>query len=97
MHLIGFSSLLREKCAVRGVSFEGPEDLFHGRMLAYVEGTWEQMGASRYRRELFQFSLHSVVINQFDVVNVLSFKSEDDAPVGLHGYGCNVSIDTCQE
>ena len=42
MHLIGFGSLLREKCAVRGVSFEGPEDFFHDRMLAYVEETWEQ-------------------------------------------------------
>ena len=42
MHLTGFDSLLREKCAVRGVSFEDPEDFFHERMLAYVEGTWEQ-------------------------------------------------------
>ena len=42
MHLTGFNSLLREKCAVRGVSFEDPEDFFHERMLAYVEGTWEQ-------------------------------------------------------
>lgn len=42
MHLIGFGPLLREKCAVRGVSFEGPEDFFHDRMLAYVEETWEQ-------------------------------------------------------
>ena len=42
MHLTGFDALLREKCAVRDVSFEGPEDFFHDRMLACVEGTWEQ-------------------------------------------------------
>ena len=42
MNLTGFGSLLREKCAVRGVFFGGPEDFFHERMLAYIEGTWEQ-------------------------------------------------------
>ncbi len=40
--LTKFDSLLREKCAVREVSFEGPESFFDGRMLAYVEETWEQ-------------------------------------------------------
>ena len=42
MDLVGFESLLREKCAVRGVAFTGPEDFFHERMLAYVAETWEQ-------------------------------------------------------
>ena len=42
MDLAGFDSFLREKCAVRGVSFEGPDDFFHDAMLAYVEETWEQ-------------------------------------------------------
>ena len=42
MALVGFDSLLREKCSVRGVSFSGPDDFFHEPMLAYVEDTWEQ-------------------------------------------------------
>ena len=42
MDLVGFDSLLREKCGVRGVTFTGPEDFFHDAMLAYVEETWEQ-------------------------------------------------------
>ena len=42
MDLSGFDSLLREKCAIRGVTFTGPGDFFHDRMLAYVEETWEQ-------------------------------------------------------
>ena len=42
MDLAGFDSFLREKCAVRGVSFTGPDDFFHEPMLAYVEDTWEQ-------------------------------------------------------
>ena len=42
MDLAGFDSILREKCAVRGVSFTGPDDFFHEAMLAYVEETWEQ-------------------------------------------------------
>lgn len=37
-----FDSLLREKCAVRGVAFAGPEDFFPEELLAYVEETWEQ-------------------------------------------------------
>ena len=40
--LTNFSRLLQVKCAVRGVSFAGPEDFFDTRMLAYVGGTWEQ-------------------------------------------------------
>jgi len=27
---------------VRGVGFDGPDDLFDGDMLAYVERTWDQ-------------------------------------------------------
>ena len=42
MDLASFDSLLREKCAVRGVSFTGPDEFFHDRMLAFVEETWEQ-------------------------------------------------------
>ena len=42
MDLTGFSSLLQQKCAVRGVAFAGPEDFFHARMLSYVGDTWEQ-------------------------------------------------------
>ena len=42
MDLAGFDSFLQEKCAVRGVSFTGPDDFFHEAMLAYVEETWEQ-------------------------------------------------------
>jgi len=42
MELAGFASFLREKCAMRNVSFAGSEDFFQERMLAYVEKTWEQ-------------------------------------------------------
>ena len=42
MDLSGFESLLRDKCAVRDVTFTGPDDFFWGRMLAHVEDTWEQ-------------------------------------------------------
>ncbi|MDE0221950.1 MAG: nucleotidyl transferase AbiEii/AbiGii toxin family protein [Spirochaetaceae bacterium] len=42
MVLTGFDSLLREKCAARGVSFEGPDSFFDDRLLAYVEKTWDQ-------------------------------------------------------
>lgn len=42
MDLSDFASFLGEKCAVRDVSFKGPEDFFQARMLAYVEKTWDQ-------------------------------------------------------
>ncbi len=42
MDLRGFDSLLREKCAVRGVAFAGADDFFEDRTLADVEATWEQ-------------------------------------------------------
>lgn len=42
MDFTGFVSLLREKCAVRGVGFEGPDDFFQSPMLAEVERTWDQ-------------------------------------------------------
>ena len=42
MALAGFDSLLREKCAVRGVSFTGADEFFHDRMLAFVKETREQ-------------------------------------------------------
>jgi len=37
-----FSEFLQSKCAVRGVSFEGPDDFFQETMLHYIEKTWEQ-------------------------------------------------------
>jgi len=42
MDLVDFGPLLREKCAVRSVSFSGPNDFFRETMLAYVEKTWSQ-------------------------------------------------------
>ena len=42
MDLAGFDSLLREQRTARGVSFTGPDDFFHERMIAFVEETWEQ-------------------------------------------------------
>ena len=42
MDLADFSTLLRDKCAVRAVTFDGPEDFFEARTLAHVESTWEQ-------------------------------------------------------
>ena len=42
MDLSDFGPFLREKCAVRNVTFQGPEDFFQDRMLGYVEKTWEQ-------------------------------------------------------
>ena len=42
MDLTDFRSLVHQKCALRGVAFEGPEDFFHSRMLAYVGDTWAQ-------------------------------------------------------
>jgi hypothetical protein len=42
MDLSDFPSFLREKCAVRNVGFDGPEDFFQERMLTYVEKTWDQ-------------------------------------------------------
>ena len=42
MDFAGFVPLLREKCAVRGVGFEGPDDFFRSPMLAEVERTWDQ-------------------------------------------------------
>ena len=42
MDLTDFRSLVHQKCAVRGVDFEGPEDFFHSRMLGYVGDTWAQ-------------------------------------------------------
>lgn len=42
LSLTGFVPFLREKCAVRNVSFRGSDDFFPPKMLAYVEKTWEQ-------------------------------------------------------
>ena len=42
MDLSDFSDLLREKCAVRGVHYNGTEDFFQKHMLDYIERTWDQ-------------------------------------------------------
>ncbi len=42
MDLTEFDVLLREKCSVRQVSFDGPDDFFHESILADVDRTWEQ-------------------------------------------------------
>lgn len=42
MTLIGFAPFLREKCAVRKVSFQGSGDFFQETMLASIEKTWNQ-------------------------------------------------------
>ncbi len=42
LDLSDFVPFLREKCAVRDVSFNGPEDFFQEKMLGYVEKTWHQ-------------------------------------------------------
>ena len=42
MKLADFDLLLREKCAIRDVSFTGPNDFFDERVLVNVEETWEQ-------------------------------------------------------
>ena len=40
MALSDFSSLLREKCSVRGVGYESSEDFFDDDMLSYVKDRW---------------------------------------------------------
>ena len=44
MAIVQESSLyfLHAKCAIRNVSFKGPDDFFEKTMLDYVEKTWEQ-------------------------------------------------------
>ena len=42
LDLAGFPAFLREKCAIRGVTFTGPESFFPEAMLAGVEQTWMQ-------------------------------------------------------
>jgi len=42
MDLADFTAFLTEKCAVRNVTFMGPEDFFQQAMLAYIEKTWDQ-------------------------------------------------------
>ncbi|MBU4175152.1 MAG: nucleotidyl transferase AbiEii/AbiGii toxin family protein [Actinobacteria bacterium] len=40
--LSDFASFLREKCAIRNVTFQVPDDFFDETMLAYIEKTWNQ-------------------------------------------------------
>jgi predicted nucleotidyltransferase component of viral defense system len=42
MDLADFITLLREKCAARGVGFDGADDFFQEHVLNYVEKTWDQ-------------------------------------------------------
>lgn len=42
LDLAGFFRFLREKCAVRNVAFDAPEDFFQEAMLTYVKKTWDQ-------------------------------------------------------
>ncbi len=42
LDLSGFRAFLEEKCDIRNVTFDGPDDFFKDTMLAYVEDTWEQ-------------------------------------------------------
>lgn len=42
LDLADFSTFLRKKCAIRGVTFSGPESFFPETMLAGVEQTWTQ-------------------------------------------------------
>ena len=42
MDLTDFRSLVHQKCALRGVDFEGPEDFFQSEMLVYIGDTWGQ-------------------------------------------------------
>lgn len=42
LELSNFDSFLRDKCAVRGIEFSGPDDFFPEAMLGYVKKTWEQ-------------------------------------------------------
>ena len=37
-----FRAFLKEKCDIRNVAFDSPDDFFKHTMLAYVEKTWEQ-------------------------------------------------------
>ncbi|NJL31985.1 MAG: nucleotidyl transferase AbiEii/AbiGii toxin family protein [Phycisphaerales bacterium] len=42
LDLRDFASFVRQKCAVRNVSFDSSADFFQERMLAYVQKTWDQ-------------------------------------------------------
>lgn len=43
LDLSSFPTFLRNKCAVRQVSFDTPEDFFQDILLIYVKKTWEQL------------------------------------------------------
>lgn len=42
LDLSDFVPFLREKCSVRNVSFDGPEDFFQEPMLSHIKRTWNQ-------------------------------------------------------
>lgn len=42
LDLMDFSAFLREKCAIREVTFSGPDSFFSDAMLTLVEKTWTQ-------------------------------------------------------
>ncbi len=61
MDLSDFSSFLRRKCAIRNVSFSGPDDFFQSTMLGYVERTWNQwLGPLVPRLPLFETVISDV-------------------------------------
>ncbi len=42
LNLTDFEGLVRAKCQVRGVDFQGADDFFDATMLAYVKKTWSE-------------------------------------------------------
>ena len=42
LDVAGFPDFLRQKCAIRDVTFTGPESFFPPSMLTVVEKTWDQ-------------------------------------------------------
>jgi len=42
MNPAGFTAFLRNKCEIRRVGFENPDDFFQEQVISYVERTWDQ-------------------------------------------------------
>lgn len=42
MNLTGFTTFLKNKCAVKKVGFENPDDFFKEQIISYVERSWDQ-------------------------------------------------------
>ena len=74
--LTDFASLLSEKCAVRDVSYAGPEDFFPQEMLSYVEERWsDSLGPL-----VANLPVYDIVINELrpDVRHMLESKLRQD-------------------